>query len=307
MEEDCIATGEMDGRVLQCNSHIGINFFLSSTAAISTIRGGDELNSTSQLVSQNGNFTLGFFTVDAMGYTYLEIWYGDKTDMVWFANQNTPIFNNSAVLAIDRTTGKLIISNGGTTILVISDEWAMNNGSATLQDSGNFVLIDDTTRRTLWQSFDHPTNAILPGMGLGFNCTIGQNLKLTSWLSKDILAHATFTMSWEPAAESGQLVVYRRGKLYWRSGLLINNSFEFIDESFTNKIYNFSRVSNSDDEHISFHAVGKGLPLWFLSLEGKSRFRYFTDRDLLFADTSFPKDVFVLGMNPKMDHLHKVS
>ncbi|KAM7493835.1 hypothetical protein LguiB_028444 [Lonicera macranthoides] len=170
MEEDCIATGEMDGRVLHCNSHFDIIFFLSSTAAISTIRGGDELNSTSQLVSQNGNFTLGFFTVDAMGYTYLEIWYGDKTDMVWFANQNTPIFYNSAVLAIDRTTGKLIISNGGTNILVISDEWAMNNGSATLQDSGNFVLIDDTTRGTLWQSFDHPTNAILPGMRLGRFC-----------------------------------------------------------------------------------------------------------------------------------------
>ena len=44
-----------------------------------------------------------------------------------------------------------------------------------LQDSGNFVVQDETRNTTLWQSFDHPTNCLLPGMKLGYNLTTMQN------------------------------------------------------------------------------------------------------------------------------------
>ncbi|KAE9458494.1 hypothetical protein C3L33_09603, partial [Rhododendron williamsianum] len=51
----------------------GLDFPLA--AGISTIGSGQELNSSSPLVSDGGNFTLGFFTIPVTNYTYLGIWY----------------------------------------------------------------------------------------------------------------------------------------------------------------------------------------------------------------------------------------
>ncbi|KAE9459252.1 hypothetical protein C3L33_08844, partial [Rhododendron williamsianum] len=49
----------------------GLDFPLA--AGISTIGSGEELNSSSPLVSDGGNFTLGFFTIPETNYTYLGI------------------------------------------------------------------------------------------------------------------------------------------------------------------------------------------------------------------------------------------
>ena len=72
------------------------------------------------------------------------------------------------------------------------------NVTATLENNGNFLLINDIDKKILWQSFDHPTNVLLPGMKLGYDTTIGKNWTLTSWLSKEIPNSGTFTLTWEP-------------------------------------------------------------------------------------------------------------
>ncbi|XVF86604.1 hypothetical protein PTKIN_Ptkin18bG0055700 [Pterospermum kingtungense] len=62
-----------------------------------------------------------------------------------------------------------------------------SNTSAILEDSGNFVLhqlnSDGSIKQVLWQSFDHPTDTLLPGMKLGINSKTGLNWSLTSWRS----------------------------------------------------------------------------------------------------------------------------
>lgn len=256
----------------------------SVVAAISKIKLGDELNSTSQLVSEGGNFTLGFFAVAATDYGYLGIWYtneevssNNKPTKVWVANPNTPIETRSgyisAVLTID-SAGKLVITNGGRSIMNITEEERVKilNVSATLEDTGNFVLRDESEDKTLWQSFDHPTNVLLPGMKLGVNLKTGQTWKLTSWLSDQIPASGAFSLTWESSQASGELVMQRRGERYWTSGPLIKNNFKYMRINYPDDDYkyNLSYISNDDEKYFTFYDVSESSksPMLALSPNG---------------------------------------
>lgn len=65
--------------------------------------------------------------------------------------------------------------------------WAIiaDHPEAQLLDSGNLVLKDQnngTSRESYqWQSFDHPSDTLLPGMKLGWDLNSGQERYLTSW------------------------------------------------------------------------------------------------------------------------------
>ncbi|GJR98628.1 G-type lectin S-receptor-like serine/threonine-protein kinase, partial [Tanacetum coccineum] len=209
-----------------------INSFLAN--GVSTIKLGDQLNITSQLLSPNSTFTLGFFTIPATTYTYLGIWYTNDGQLrrVWVANPSVPVISSSSFLMINPTNGKLIITTQETTLLNISDNvaGASTNLTATLEDNGNFVLKRETSDQTLWQSFDHPTNILLPGMKLGSDLETGKTWNLTSRLSDEILDSGAFSLSWEPNGENSQrIIVRRRGQPYWTSGNLQDQAFEFMN------------------------------------------------------------------------------
>ncbi|KAI4346181.1 hypothetical protein L6164_013253 [Bauhinia variegata] len=63
-----------------------------------------------------------------------------------------------------------------------------NEISPILLDNGNFVLQElhpnGSTKRFLWQSFDYPSDTLLPEMKLGVNYKTGHSWSLASWLTK---------------------------------------------------------------------------------------------------------------------------
>ncbi|KAJ0008062.1 hypothetical protein Pint_29835 [Pistacia integerrima] len=152
---------------------------------------GKPLTDGETLVSAYGKFRLGFRGFSR--HRYLGIWYHrtDSTDfykeIVWVANRNNPILGTGSNLTIDSTDGNLKILPNGTDPIVISSIQAAGNTSATLLETGNFVLYemnsDGSNRRVLWQSFDHPTDTLLPGMKIGVNLQTGHKWFLQSWIS----------------------------------------------------------------------------------------------------------------------------
>ncbi|KAK1375047.1 putative bulb-type lectin domain-containing protein [Heracleum sosnowskyi] len=265
-------------------SHGGNKYNLAEATA--TIRVGDQLNSTRQLVSENGNFTLGFFTIEVeTKLNYFGIWYTDHDvdRKVWVANRNTPIVDATAALTIDKT-GQLIIISAGRTVVNVSDQGHAGNISATLQNDGNFVLADESdNHRVLWQSFDNPTDMLLPGMKLGSNLTSGKNWTLNSWLSDKVPASGTFSLSWEFFNDSNQLVIRRRGDVYWTSGRLMQSQdyqdrqtfdFMYLNRPFDAYHYNFS--IRDDAEAIIFTYIpvtgviplDRRFPMWILEDKG---------------------------------------
>ncbi|KAA8549585.1 hypothetical protein F0562_001397 [Nyssa sinensis] len=110
--------------------------------------------------SPSGDFAFGFQKIVTADYL-LAIWFNkipEKT-IIWSANRNNPVQQGSKIqLTAD---GRFVLSNpSGQQI------WAANlTGSgvayAAMLDTGNFVLAT-TDSATLWQSFDEPTDTILP-------------------------------------------------------------------------------------------------------------------------------------------------
>ena len=88
---------------------------------------------------------------------------------------------------------------------------------AQLQDSGNLVLIQGNNKKVLWQSFDHPTDTLLPNMRLGLNRIIALDRFLTSWKSQDDPGSGDYFYKMDPTCGSPQVALYKGSTLYWRS------------------------------------------------------------------------------------------
>ena len=65
-----------------------------------------------------------------------------------------------------------------------------------LLDSGNLVIteeMDTNLENCLWQSFNYPTDTLLPGMKLGWDLRTGLNRRLSAWKNWDDPCSADFT------------------------------------------------------------------------------------------------------------------
>ncbi|GJN01488.1 hypothetical protein PR202_ga18758 [Eleusine coracana subsp. coracana] len=115
-----------------------------------------------RLVSPSGNFSCGFHKVATNAYTFA-IWFTRTADatVAWTANRDDPL-NGRGSLAKFRRDGSLVLLDLDGRVA-----WSTNTSGGDrvqLLDSGNLVVMsDDATGRTLWQSFDWPTDTLLPG------------------------------------------------------------------------------------------------------------------------------------------------
>ncbi|KAK1407447.1 hypothetical protein QVD17_39063 [Tagetes erecta] len=100
---------------------------------------------------------------------------------------------------------------------------------ARLHDNGNLVVID-RNNEVIWQSFDHPTDTLLPSMKLGRSYLWNKEWHLSSWKSSQDPAPGEFTYGVDTTGypntkiRQGTLVKFRDGP--WR-----NNQFDGFTES----------------------------------------------------------------------------
>uniref|UniRef100_A0A7N2R4I6 non-specific serine/threonine protein kinase n=1 Tax=Quercus lobata TaxID=97700 RepID=A0A7N2R4I6_QUELO len=225
--------------VLLCLIH-----YLGPSSQLDTLVQGQELKDGDNLVSAHGKFKLGFFNLTRNNY-YLGIWYNGKhaelENLVWVANRDTPIFDNSGNLTIDDYGNLKISHNGGPPIVLYSAQDASNT-SAALLETGNLVLSELNSGRQLWQSFDYPTHTLLPGMKLGVSRKTGHTWSLRSWISSKIPAASSCTFGMDPKL-TNQLVILWHDIIRW------NNS----QDNILTFNYNFSYVSNENEAYFYYH------------------------------------------------------
>ncbi|XP_044496561.1 uncharacterized protein LOC123218967 [Mangifera indica] len=245
---------------------------------------GQVLKDGDQLVSAFGNFRLGFFSPrnarnrylgiwyykpkernsldNVYDYPYCNIYYGaqyavkKRIQPVWVANRNYPISDNSGKLIIDSADGNLKILHSKGNPIVITSFQATENTSATLEKNGNFVvygMYSNGSKRELWQSFDYPTDTLLPGMKLGINLQTGHKWFLQSWITEDSPAQGSFTLGMDPNV-TNQLVIWWNGEVLWKSRLWRNglSSSSFINSQSYHFVYNFIYTTNEQEKYFSY-------------------------------------------------------
>ncbi|XP_028761822.1 uncharacterized protein LOC114720342 [Neltuma alba] len=149
------------------------------------------------LVSKDGTFELGFFTPGTSNRHYLGIWYKNipVQTVVWVANRLNPINDSFATLTMT-TSGNLVLSHNNTVLWSTNSTTQAESPTARLLDSGNLVVIDEAgadPEAYLWQSFDYPSDTLLPGMKYGWDLKTGKQWYLTAWKSPDDPSPGEFT------------------------------------------------------------------------------------------------------------------
>ncbi|RVW30073.1 G-type lectin S-receptor-like serine/threonine-protein kinase [Vitis vinifera] len=168
-----------------------------------TILQGQSLTTSQTIISAAGNFELGFFSPGKSTKYYVGIWYKKFSEqtIVWVANRDYSFINPSVVLTVS-TDGNLEILEGKISYKVTSIS-SNSNTSATLLDSGNLVLRNKKSD-VLWESFDYPSDTLLPGMKLGYDKRAGKTWSLVSWKSREDPSPGAFSIEHD-ANESSQI------------------------------------------------------------------------------------------------------
>ncbi|KAG6519066.1 hypothetical protein ZIOFF_022555 [Zingiber officinale] len=202
------------------------------------------------LLDAGNRFELGFFTSNDSSYRYVGIWFYNISPrtVVWVANRRSPLPDLSGRLSLT-TNGTLLLTSDNSTIVF----WSSRDGSAPLRkpvarllDNGNFVVGEEAEQNgyVAWQSYDHPTDTILPGMRFGRNMTSGLNLNLTAWTSLSDPTPGDYVVGIDMDGLPEQILWQRRIPL-WRSGpwngLYLSGGPEMVAENLVQ--YHFTVAS----------------------------------------------------------------
>ncbi|XP_021728897.1 G-type lectin S-receptor-like serine/threonine-protein kinase RLK1 [Chenopodium quinoa] len=139
-------------------------------------------NGTS-LLSPSGDFAFGFHQIpDNSNLFLLAIWYAKIPDtIVWYGYKGNLVTSGSSV-KITANEGLILSDPHGVPLWNTTDELsggAVNHGF--LNDTGNFVLKNSSTTDAVWQSFDHPTDTLLPTQSMEINGVVNSRLSDTNF------------------------------------------------------------------------------------------------------------------------------
>ncbi|CAL9104079.1 unnamed protein product, partial [Musa textilis] len=116
----------------------------------------------------------------------------------------------------------LVITGENSTVVWSSTSLALSDPVAQLLDDGNFVVREadgnpSDPNSFAWQSFDYPTDTLLPGMKLGWNLTTRFNRTLTSWASAIDPAPGEYTFGIDVRGDP-QAFEWSETQVKWRGG-----------------------------------------------------------------------------------------
>ena len=208
------------------------------------------------LVSKESRFALGFFSPRNSTLRYIGVWYNTirEQTVVWILNRDHPINDNSGVLSVN-TFGNLLLHRGNTHVWSTNVSISSVNATvAQLLDTGNLVLIQNDDKRVVWQSFDHPTDTMLPHMKLGLDRRTRLNRFITSWKSPEDPGTGEYSFKLDVNG-SPQLFLSMGSKWIWRTGPWNGLGFVGVPEMLTTFIFDIRFWNTGDEVSMEFTLV----------------------------------------------------
>ncbi|KAI3778596.1 hypothetical protein L2E82_07976 [Cichorium intybus] len=153
------------------------------------------------ILSTNGYPTCGFFC-NGSCTTYLfaiiinlysldigwsnTILYKDIPEVLWSANRDYPV-SYGAVLNLT-AAGELVLHDVDGSIVWTTNTTGKSIAGMNLTDNGNLVLFDGH-KSMVWQSFDHPTDCLVPGQKFSHGQKLISSVSSSNWTAqKDLFS-----------------------------------------------------------------------------------------------------------------------
>ncbi|XP_042944347.1 G-type lectin S-receptor-like serine/threonine-protein kinase At1g11330 isoform X3 [Carya illinoinensis] len=247
------------------------SFCLEFGHATDTIAAPNFIKDSETIISNDGEFILGFFSPVNSTYRYVGMWYAkvSASHVVWVANRDRPLKTSSGVLTISED-GNLVVLNEEKKIIWTSNVTnSVSNPSAQLLDSGNLVLKENNTGSILWESFQHPSDSVLPRMKMITDIKTGKNVRLTSWKRhSDPSVGAFFAASY--LSNLPEMFIWNDSKPYWRSGPWNSQIFIGTPPMYSVYLNGFSLVDDKEGTfYFTYDISNKSMLLHYtLSSEG---------------------------------------
>ncbi|XP_041025862.1 G-type lectin S-receptor-like serine/threonine-protein kinase At1g11330 [Juglans microcarpa x Juglans regia] len=226
-------------------------FCLEFGTAIDTITTTKFINDPETLISNSGEFKLGFFSPTNSTYRYVGIWYAKVSacSVIWVANRNKPLKSLSGTLTISEDGNLVVLDEQKKIIWSSNITGSVFNSSAQLLDSGNLVLQENKTETIIWESFQHPTDTLVPKMKLSTNVRTSKKVQVTSWNNQSDPSIGTFSVGID-VFNLPELSIWNGSSRYWRSGPW--NSRVFIGIPSMNSVF-LDGFSLIDDQEGTFY------------------------------------------------------
>jgi hypothetical protein len=183
----------------------------------------------------------------------------DKT-VVWVANRNTPLSNSSGTFKIGDHGNVVVVDQVGN-ISWSSNETKAGQHVVQLLDSGNLVvkeMNESDPGKYLWQSFDYPTDTLLPDMKLGWELDTGFDRHLTSWRSSadPSTGDYSFKLDFRGFPE---IFLWNKQEVEYRSGPWNGIRFSGVPEMAPLNYLSFDFVMDQHEVYYSYSTTNASL------------------------------------------------
>ncbi|GKD20217.1 receptor-like serine/threonine-protein kinase SD1-8 [Tanacetum coccineum] len=212
------------------------------------------------LVSNGDVFELGFFSTSDNNNLYIGIWYKQiqERTYVWVANRDNPITTSSGELKIGENGNIILVDQSETSVWSSNHSVPVVNTVAQLLNNGNFVLRrenDENPENYIWQSFDYPTDTLLPEMKLGRNRKTGNTWFLMSWKNNTDPGFGDYSYKLDIEGIP-ELVIWKNDTKTHRSGPWTGKVFGGTPElTGISSMINFEFVDDPDKIYFSFEML----------------------------------------------------
>ncbi|XP_073004172.1 G-type lectin S-receptor-like serine/threonine-protein kinase At1g11300 isoform X2 [Typha latifolia] len=236
---------------------------------------GQSISIDETIVSDGGAFALGFFSpTNSTTNLYLGIWYNNipQRSVIWIANREDPITDSSATASISKDVN-IVVTDVKARIIwtsnVTSNGSLGNSTEAVLLNSGNFVL-RATNDAVIWQSFDYPTDTIIPGMKLQLSHKTHAARRLIAWKDSEDPSLGEFSVGADPNT-SIQIFTWRGSTPFWRSSVWAGNLIAGARSANSNFVMYVAIIDNEDEIYITFSlSDGSASTRYTLDYSGKT-------------------------------------